>query len=87
MLYRKLGNTEVSIPVIGQGTWKYGEDKQKEKEEVEALRFGIRNGLTLIDTAEEYGNEGAEKIVGQACKKRKYIHTVNGLRLRLNIIL
>ncbi|MEC0124601.1 aldo/keto reductase [Paenibacillus pabuli] len=66
MLYRKLGNTEVSIPVIGQGTWKYGEDKQKEKEEVEALRFGIRNGLTLIDTAEEYGNGGAEKIVGQA---------------------
>ncbi|UPK42650.1 hypothetical protein [Paenibacillus pabuli] len=74
MLYRKLGNTEVSIPVIGQGTWKYGEDKQKEKEEVEALRFGIRNG-------------GAEKIVGQACKKRRYIHTVNGLRLRLNMIL
>jgi diketogulonate reductase-like aldo/keto reductase len=66
MLYRKLGNTEVSIPVIGQGTWKYGEDKQKEKEEVEALRFGIRNELTLIDTAEEYGNGGAEKIVGQA---------------------
>ncbi|WP_339845490.1 aldo/keto reductase [Paenibacillus sp. FSL W7-1088] len=66
MLYRKLGNTEVSIPVIGQGTWKYGEDKQKEKEEVEALHFGIRNGLTLIDTAEEYGNGGAEKIVGQA---------------------
>lgn len=66
MLYRKLGNTEVSIPAIGQGTWKYGEDKQKEKEEVEALRFGIRNGLTLIDTAEEYGNGGAEKIVSQA---------------------
>ncbi|MFC9709287.1 aldo/keto reductase [Paenibacillus sp. NPDC056933] len=51
---------------MGQGTWKYGEDKQKEKEEVEALRFGIRKGLTLIDTAEEYGNGGAEKIVGQA---------------------
>jgi len=66
MLYRKLGNTEVSIPVIGQGTWKYGEDKQKEKEEIEALRFGIRNGLTLIDTAEEYGKGGAERIVGQA---------------------
>lgn len=66
MLYRKLGNTEVSIPVIGQGTWKYGEGKQKEKEEVEALRFGIRDGLNLIDTAEEYGNGGAEKIVGQA---------------------
>jgi aryl-alcohol dehydrogenase-like predicted oxidoreductase len=30
------------------------------------LRFGIANGLTLIDTAEEYGKGGAEKIVGQA---------------------
>lgn len=66
MLYRKLGSTDVSIPAIGQGTWKFGEDKNKEKDEVEALRFGIANGLTLIDTAEEYGNGGAEKIVGKA---------------------
>lgn len=66
MLYRKLANTEVSIPAIGQGTWKYGEDKQKEKEEIEALRFGIENGMTLIDTAEEYGKGGSERIVGQA---------------------
>ncbi|MEF3354143.1 aldo/keto reductase [Paenibacillus sp. GYB006] len=66
MQYRKLGNTGVDIPVIGQGTWKYGEDRRKEKDEVEALRYGIRNGLNLIDTAEEYGNGGAEKIVGQA---------------------
>lgn len=66
MQYRKLGNTGVSIPVIGQGTWKFGEDSKKEKDEIEALRYGIRNGLTLIDTAEEYGDGGAEKIVGQA---------------------
>ncbi|MDQ0914594.1 aldo/keto reductase [Paenibacillus sp. V4I5] len=66
MLYRKLGNLEVSIPAIGQGTWKFGEDRHKEKEEIEALRFGIANGLTLIDTAEEYGNGGAERIVSQA---------------------
>ncbi|BBH24360.1 aldo/keto reductase [Paenibacillus baekrokdamisoli] len=66
MLYRRLGNTGVSIPAIGQGTWKFGEKKNSEKQEIEALRFGIENGLTLIDTAEEYGNGGAEKIVGQA---------------------
>ncbi|MCM3782305.1 aldo/keto reductase [Neobacillus mesonae] len=66
MQYRKLGNTGISIPVIGQGTWKYGEDIKKQKEEIEALRYGIKNGLTLIDTAEEYGNGEAEKIVGQA---------------------
>lgn len=66
MIYRKLGKTGVSIPAIGQGTWKFGEDRLREKDEIEALRFGISKGLTLIDTAEEYGNGGAEKIVGQA---------------------
>ncbi|MBU5672222.1 aldo/keto reductase [Paenibacillus brevis] len=66
MLYRKLGNTEVSIPAIGQGTWKFGEAKQQEKDEIEALRFGIEHGLTLIDTAEEYAGGGSEKVVGQA---------------------
>ncbi|MBP1964163.1 aldo/keto reductase [Paenibacillus aceris] len=66
MLYRRLGNTDVSISAIGQGTWKFGEDKNKEKDEIEALRYGIANGLTLIDTAEEYGNGGAERIVSKA---------------------
>jgi len=66
MIYRELGNTGVSIPAIGQGTWKFGQDNHSEKDEIEALRFGIQNGLTLIDTAEEYGNGGAERIVGQA---------------------
>ncbi|MDM5317168.1 aldo/keto reductase [Fictibacillus sp. b24] len=66
MLYRRLGNTMERIPAIGQGTWKFGESKLNEKQEIEALRFGLTNGLKLIDTAEEYGNGGAEKIVGQA---------------------
>jgi diketogulonate reductase-like aldo/keto reductase len=66
MLYRRLGNTLERIPALGQGTWKFGENKSSEKQEIEALRFGLANGLTLIDTAEEYGNGGAEKIVGQA---------------------
>ncbi|MED1954706.1 aldo/keto reductase [Brevibacillus centrosporus] len=68
MLYRKLSNTKVRIPAIGQGTWKFGEERNKERDEIDALRFGIENGLTLIDTAEEYGNGGAEKIVGKATR-------------------
>ncbi|TFE19436.1 aldo/keto reductase [Cohnella luojiensis] len=66
MLYRTLGPTNVKIPVIGQGTWKFGEDKSNSKREIEALRFGIENGMTLIDTAEEYANGGSERIVGEA---------------------
>ncbi|MDN4525989.1 aldo/keto reductase [Fictibacillus fluitans] len=68
MLYRRLANTSERIPAIGQGTWKMGENKVTEKQEIEALRFGIEQGLTLIDTAEEYGKGGAEKVVGQAIR-------------------
>jgi len=66
MLYRCLGKTGVSIPVIGQGTWKFGENTHSEKQEIEALRFGIDNGMKLIDTAEEYSSGGSERVVGQA---------------------
>lgn len=66
MIYRNLGNLEQKIPVIGQGTWKFGERVHTEKEEVEALRYGLAKGLTLIDTAEEYGSGGAERVVAQA---------------------
>ncbi|OPA75379.1 hypothetical protein BVG16_21650 [Paenibacillus selenitireducens] len=66
MLYRQLGKTGVKIPVMGQGTWKFGENEQTEKEEIEALRYGIANGMTLIDTAEEYANGRSERLVAQA---------------------
>ncbi|CAM3534282.1 aldo/keto reductase [Marinicrinis lubricantis] len=66
MRYQKLGNTQVSIPVIGQGTWKFGEHEKNEQQEIESLRFGMAQGLTLIDTAEEYAAGGSEKVVGKA---------------------
>ena len=43
-----------------------GEDKTKRKEEVAALLLGIELGLTLIDTAEMYGEGGAEEVVADA---------------------
>jgi diketogulonate reductase-like aldo/keto reductase len=76
--YINLGNTTIKIPVIGQGTWKYGEDSAEEQNEIEALRFGIENGMTLIDTAEEYGRGGAERVVGAAihdCRKDIFLTT------------
>jgi len=78
MIYRNLGNTNVKVPVLGQGTWTYGEDKRLALEEVKALRYGIENGLILIDTAEEYGKGGAERIVAQAiqdCRKDIFLTT------------
>src|SRR5437667_1863431 len=54
------------VPVLGQGTWNMGEKKSAHTNEVAALCLGIDLGMTLIDTAEMYGDGGAEKVVGNA---------------------
>jgi len=54
------------VPVLGQGTWRMGENTRAHKDEVAALRLGIELGMTLIDTAEMYGEGGAEKVVADA---------------------
>jgi diketogulonate reductase-like aldo/keto reductase len=54
------------VPALGQGTWRMGESKSAHKDEVEAVRLGIEVGMTLIDTAEMYGDGGAEEVVGEA---------------------
>jgi diketogulonate reductase-like aldo/keto reductase len=59
------------VPVLGQGTWRMGEDKKKRASEVAALRIGIELGMTLIDTAEMYADGGAEKVVGEAIAGRR----------------
>jgi diketogulonate reductase-like aldo/keto reductase len=48
-----------------------GEKRSRREGEIAALRFGIDNGLTLIDTAEMYGNGGAEDVVGAAVAGRR----------------
>jgi diketogulonate reductase-like aldo/keto reductase len=54
------------VPALGQGTWGMGESKNAHTDEVAALRLGIDLGMTLIDTAEIYGNGGSEKVVADA---------------------
>ena len=54
------------VPALGQGTWRMGEKKSARDEEIAALRLGIDLGMTLIDTAEMYGDGGAEEVVGDA---------------------
>ena len=55
-----------SIPVLGQGTWRMGENSGRRLAEIAALRFGLDLGMTLIDTAEMYGQGSAEEIVAEA---------------------
>src|SRR5688572_5736070 len=58
------------MPVLGQGTWKMGEDPSRRQSEIAALRLGIDLGMTLIDTAEMYAEGGAEEVVGEAIADR-----------------
>ena len=55
-----------TMPRLGQGTWYLGEKPSAKQSELKALRTGIESGLTLIDTAEMYGEGLAETLVGEA---------------------
>jgi len=56
------------VPALGQGTWHMGEARRRIAEEAAAVRLGIELGMTLIDTAEMYGNGGAEEMVARAAE-------------------
>jgi len=59
------------VSAFGQGTWYMGENPAKRTEEIATLRLGLDLGLTLIDTAEMYGEGQAEKLVGEAISDRR----------------
>ena len=59
------------MPVLGQGTWGMGEKRNAFDAEVAALKLGLDLGLTLIDTAEMYGEGGAEMVIAEAIKDRR----------------
>ncbi|WP_419808779.1 aldo/keto reductase [Sphingomonas sp.] len=54
------------VPCLGQGTWQMAETPARRAAEIAALREGVALGMTLIDTAEMYGDGAAEELVGEA---------------------
>ena len=56
---------QTSVPVLGQGTWYLGENPGTRKAEQHALCTGIEAGMTLLDTAEMYGDGQAESLLGE----------------------
>jgi diketogulonate reductase-like aldo/keto reductase len=59
------------MPALGLGTWRMGEQPSQRAREVEALKLGMSIGLNLIDTAEMYGEGGAERVVADAIDGRR----------------
>lgn len=54
------------LPSLGLGTWRMGESTSARRGEVAAIRLAIDLGYRLFDTAEMYGEGGAEEALGQA---------------------
>ncbi len=61
----------MQVPALGLGTWKMGESNATARREVAALAHGLDLGLRLIDTAEMYGEGGAEEVVARAIAGRR----------------
>ena len=53
------------VPALGQGSATLAQGRHPASEEEDALRLGISRGLTLLDTAELYGNGRAEQMLGR----------------------
>ncbi|WP_284876426.1 aldo/keto reductase [Brevundimonas sp. MEB006b] len=60
-----------TVPALGQGTWELGDDAAWRDEEQQALARGIDLGMTLIDTAELYGDGRSERLVGEVIAGRR----------------
>lgn len=73
MEYRRLGKTEVYLPVLGFGTWEVGgkflPDYSMDDQAIEIIRIAVRRGMKLIDTAEMYASGHSEELVGEAIKE------------------
>ena len=79
-----------SVPALGQGTWMMAERRDRRTDEIAALRRGVELGMTLIDTAEMYGEGAAEELVGEAladCRDQVFLvskaYPQNASRARL----
>ncbi len=60
-----------SVSALGQGCWKIGDDRRTRSAEIATLQRGIELGMTLIDTAEMYGEGASERLVGEAIAGRR----------------
>jgi diketogulonate reductase-like aldo/keto reductase len=59
------------VPCLGQGSWMMGERTDRRDGEIAALRAGIDLGMTLIDTAEMYGDGESETLICEAIAGRR----------------
>ena len=60
-----------SVPALGQGTWRMGEDPRRAAAETKAILAGLDAGMSVVDTAEMYGDGATESWLGAALAGRR----------------
>src|SRR5687767_10378305 len=60
-----------TVPALGIGTWNMGGKRHKRADEVAALQMAVDLGMTVVDTAEMYGDGAAEELVAAALGDRR----------------
>lgn len=60
-----------AVPVLGIGTWGMGEHTGNAARETAAIQMALDHGMSVVDTAEMYGNGAAEELVGRALATRR----------------
>lgn len=72
MEYRKLGDSELEVSVVGYGCWAMGKrfwgDDVDDEESIRAVHRALELGITLFDTADVYGMGHSERVLGEALK-------------------
>jgi aryl-alcohol dehydrogenase-like predicted oxidoreductase len=87
--YRKLGQSDIEVPVVSFGAWAIGGwmwGGTDDRDAVRAIHAAIDCGITCIDTAPAYGMGHSEKVVGEAirgCRDKVVVATKCGLRWNL----
>ena len=66
VIRREFGRGGPAVPIIGQGTWNVPQRGAARDEAIRALRAGVELGMVHVDTAEMYGDGGAERLIGDA---------------------
>ncbi|KMV72761.1 hypothetical protein AI29_09165 [bacteria symbiont BFo2 of Frankliniella occidentalis] len=60
-----------TLPSLGMGSWRLGQGRYSEQQEISALHRGVDLGLRVIDTAEMYGDGKSETLIGKAIEDRR----------------
>jgi diketogulonate reductase-like aldo/keto reductase len=60
-----------TVPALGQGSWHLAQGRHPAAIEEEALRVGLSLGMTLIDTAELYGDGRSEELIGRVIPSQR----------------